>query len=111
MRADVPLLPSSISSPRPSSSHRRWRAGAVCRFSPRAATPVPAWRTGNEVIDRTRDIALAILQPTAAQMQRAAELHASALVFDAYGFAPRAAIDGAAINAAVQAGASAERAE
>ena len=40
-------------------------------------------------------------------MQRAAALHASALVFDAYGFAPRAATDGAAINSAVQAGASA----
>lgn len=102
----------------PSSRRRFLRQGiqaataiAGCRglqiFSS-AATPVPAWRTGNEVIDRSRDIALAILQPTAAQMQRAAELHASSLVFDAYGFAPRAAIDGAAMNAAVQAGASAD---
>jgi len=79
-----------------------WRGLQI--FS-RAADPIPAWRTGNAVIDRSRDIALAILQPTTAQMQRAAALHASALVFDAYGFAPRAATDGAAINAVVQDGA------
>ncbi len=80
-----------------------WRGLQI--FS-RAAPPIPAWRTGNEVIDRSRDIALAILQPTTAQMERAAALHTSALVFDAYGFAPRAAIDGAAFNAAAQDGAS-----
>ncbi len=74
-----------------------WRARA-------AAEP---WRTGNEVIDRAREVAISILKPTAAQVERAMELHRSALVFDAYGFAPRAAIDGQGINEAVQAGASA----
>jgi membrane dipeptidase len=39
-------------------------------------------------------------------MERAAEVHASALVFDAYGFAPRAAIDAARVNEAVTGGAS-----
>lgn len=73
----------------------------------RAAPLAERWRTGNDVIDRAREIGLALLQPTAAQEERAAELHASALVFDAYGFAPRAAIDAARVNEAVSAGASA----
>ncbi|MGB8166437.1 MAG: membrane dipeptidase [Chthoniobacteraceae bacterium] len=72
----------------------------------RAASPAAPWRTGNDVIDRSREIGLSLLQPTAAQLEHAAELHASALVFDAYGFAPRAAIDAARVNAAVAAGAS-----
>ncbi len=63
------------------------------------------WRTGNEVIDRAREIALDLLKPTPAQLQRAFELHAASLVFDAYGFAPRAALDGARFQAAVEGGA------
>lgn len=73
----------------------------------RSAESTAAWRTGNDVIDRARETALGILKPTEAQLQRALALHRDALVFDSYGFAPRAAIDGAAINEAVQAGASA----
>lgn len=73
----------------------------------RAAPLAERWRTGNDVIDRAREVGLALLQPTAAQEERAAELHASALVFDAYGFAPRAAIDAARVNEAVSGGASA----
>ena len=57
------------------------------------------WRTGNETIDRAREIAIDLLQPTPAQVQRAWELHAASLVFDAYGFAPRAAVDGARFQA------------
>lgn len=63
------------------------------------------WRTGNEAIDRAREIALDLLKPTPAQLQHAWELHAASLVFDAYGFAPRAAIDGARYQAAVEEGA------
>lgn len=63
------------------------------------------WRTGNPVINRAREIALDLLKPTPAQLQHAWELHAASLVFDSYGFAPRAAIDGARFQAAVEAGA------
>jgi membrane dipeptidase len=73
----------------------------------RAETDNARWRTGNEVIDRAREVALGILKPTVAQTQRAIELHKSALVFDSYGFAPRAAIDGQRFNEVVQAGAGA----
>jgi membrane dipeptidase len=72
----------------------------------RAAETERLWRTGNEVIDGAREIALALLKPTAAQLQRAFELHAASLVFDAYGFAPRAALDGARFQAAVESGAA-----
>jgi len=73
----------------------------------RAQADATAFRTGNDVIDRAREVALGILKPTAAQVQRAIELHRSALVFDSYGFAPRAAIDGQRFNEVVQAGAAA----
>ncbi len=64
------------------------------------------WRTGNDSIDRPREIALTLLQPTAAQLEHAWELHLGSTVFEAYGFAPRCAVDSARINAAVEAGAS-----
>ncbi len=53
-----------------------------------------------------RDAALDVLKPSPAELQRGLELHYSSLVFDTYGFAPRAAIDGASITAAIEAGAS-----
>ena len=65
------------------------------------------WRTGNTAIDRPREIALALLKPTAAQLEHAWELHFGSPVFDAYGFAPRCAVDAGRFNAAVDAGASA----
>lgn len=71
----------------------------------RAAESDRLWRTGNDVIDRAREIALDLLKPTPAQLQRAWELHATSLVFDAYGFAPRSALDGARFQAAVAEGA------
>lgn len=49
---------------------------------------------------------MAILQPTPAELQQGLELHAHSLVFDSYGFAPRAAIDGDALAALEAAGAS-----
>jgi membrane dipeptidase len=64
------------------------------------------WLTGNPAIDRPREIALNILKPTQAQLEHAWELHFNSLVFESYGFAPRFAIDGEAINQAVRDGAS-----
>jgi membrane dipeptidase len=72
----------------------------------RAQTAKERWRTGNDAIDRPREIALALLQPTAAQLDHAWELHFGSPVFEAYGFAPRCAVDAARIDAAVEAGAS-----
>jgi membrane dipeptidase len=66
------------------------------------------WQTGNEAIDKPREIALSLLKPTQAQLEHAWELHFGSLVFESYGFAPRCAIDGQRFQAAVEAGASAD---
>ncbi|MDY0167309.1 MAG: membrane dipeptidase [Thermoguttaceae bacterium] len=70
-----------------------------------APAPVGPWQE-NETIVRPREIALDILKPTPAQLEHGLQLHAASVVFDSYGFAPRAAVDGDAIAAAVEAGAS-----
>ena len=90
---------------------RTLRAAAAGVLAPafhihvKAANGDRYWRTGNDVIDRAREIALDLLKPSPAQLQHAWELHKASLVFDAYGFAPRSAIDGAAFQAAVAEGA------
>ncbi|MCB1454652.1 MAG: membrane dipeptidase [Rhizobiaceae bacterium] len=66
----------------------------------------PLLTTTNPVITKGRDAALAVLQPTAAQLEAGLALHRDSLVFDSYGFAPRAAQDGAALQALVDAGGS-----
>jgi len=75
-----------------------------------AVTPRRAWaapfETGNEVIQKARQTALRLLQPTEKEIERGFRLHAESIVFDAYGFAPRAAVDGAATAEAIAAGAS-----
>ena len=64
-------------------------------FLPRLRAAEP-WET-NEVIQKHRRAALAILKPTKAQLDRGLKLHAESLVFDTYGFAPRCAVDGEAL--------------
>lgn len=71
----------------------------------RAQSPREIWRTGNPAIDGPREVALKLLQPTQAQLERAWELHFGSIVFESYGFAPRCAIDGEAFNEAVRGGA------
>ncbi|WP_240907102.1 dipeptidase [Paludisphaera rhizosphaerae] len=66
----------------------------------------PLMASDHPGIARARDEALEVLKPTPAQLQRGLELHRDCLVFDAYGFAPRAAIDGAAMAQAEAEGAS-----
>ncbi|MCC7424776.1 MAG: membrane dipeptidase [Planctomycetaceae bacterium] len=66
----------------------------------------PLLVTQNPVIARARDAALEVLKPSKAQLQRGLALHRDALVFDTYGFAPRAAVDGPALLAAAEAGAT-----
>lgn len=50
--------------------------------------------------------ALEILKPTAKDLEHGLELHRNSLVFDAYGFAPRASLDVGSYSAAAAAGAS-----
>jgi membrane dipeptidase len=68
--------------------------------------PEPSWQS-NEVIHEARQIALDVLKPSRRDLEHGLELHADSVVFDVYGFAPRAAVDGEAIREAVEAGASA----
>ena len=46
----------------------------------------------NPQIQHARDIALEILKPSAAELERGLRLHAESIVFDSYGFSPRAAV-------------------
>lgn len=62
--------------------------------------------SSNEVIQRARQLALSILAPSEAQLIHGLKLHEDSLVFESYGFAPRAAIDGDAFRAAAESGAS-----
>ena len=66
----------------------------------------PLLATSHPVIQKARDAALAILDPSPADLHHGLELHRHSLVFDSYGFAPRAAIDGDAFAALDAAGAS-----
>jgi len=71
----------------------------------RAATPsglVP----GEDRINRDRQAALTVLKPSARDLEHGLRLHAESLVFESYGFAPRAALDGAAFQAAAARGAT-----
>ena len=65
-----------------------------------------SWET-NEVIQKSRRAALAVLKPTAAQLERGLKLHQESLVFDTYSFAPRCAVDGEAMAKLAQENASA----
>ncbi len=60
----------------------------------------------NPVIQQNREVALNILKPTTRQLEQGLRLHAESIVFDSYGFSPRAAVDGEAIAAAANDGAS-----
>lgn len=60
----------------------------------------------NPKIQQLREVALSILKPTEQELTRGLRLHADSLVFDSYSFSPRAAIDGEALKAAIEDGAS-----
>ena len=60
----------------------------------------------NPVMQRCRDAALKTLQPSESDLQHGLELHTDSVVFDSYGFSPRAAIDGEKMKKAAMAGAS-----
>jgi membrane dipeptidase len=58
----------------------------------------------NPRIQQARETALGVLKPSARDLEYGLKLHAESLVFDSYGFAPRAALDGDAFKAAAEAG-------
>ena len=60
----------------------------------------------NKKVEEARQFALQILKPRKNELEHGLALHAESIVCDTYGFAPRAAIDGDAMAAAVEAGAS-----
>jgi membrane dipeptidase len=60
----------------------------------------------NETIQKAREAALAVLKPSPKDLEHGFDLHAHSLVFESYGFAPRAAPDGDLIRQALEAGAS-----
>ena len=77
-----------------------FQAAAAVGLAPQASA------ASTERIEKARQAALDLLKPTRAQIQHGLELHAGSIVMESYGFAPRCAIDGEAMRAAIQAGAS-----
>jgi len=74
-----------------------------------AAPPAPAADEPVKLtpaMDQAREAGLKALKPTARELERGLKLHAESLVFDAYGFAPRAALDPESLRQALDAGAS-----
>ncbi len=66
----------------------------------KASTGVASGDSGrplNPPTQHAREVALELLKPSRAERERGLELHRHSLVFDAYGFAPRAAVDGDAL--------------
>ncbi|MEZ6087714.1 MAG: membrane dipeptidase [Pirellulaceae bacterium] len=60
----------------------------------------------NPKIEADRVTALELLKPSPKELEHGLKLHSESIVFDAYGFSPRAAVDGDQLAKAVEAGAS-----
>ena len=83
------------------------RRGFMGAAASQAAASQSHSQTGDP-IERDRQAALEALKPTKAELERGLAIHRESLVFDAYGFAPRAAPDGTATRALIEQGASRE---
>jgi membrane dipeptidase len=64
------------------------------------------FETGHPEILKSWEIGLSVLKPSSAELEKGLRIHREALVFDAYGFAPRAALDGDSMRHALEAGLS-----
>src|SRR5207249_1744469 len=62
--------------------------------------------SANETIQRARAAALDVLKPRPRDLEHGIALHSQSVVFDAYAFAPQAALDGTALAGAMEEGAS-----
>ena len=95
---------------------RRFLAGTASLTAATAATSLTTaenreaagelTRALNPRITADRQAALKLLKPDARTLERGLRLHAESIVFDGYGFSPRAALDGTQYAAAVTGGAS-----
>ena len=98
---------------------RRFLAGTASLTAATAATAATSLTTAenreaageltralNPRITADRQAALKLLKPDARTLERGLRLHAESIVFDGYGFSPRAALDGTQYAAAVTGGAS-----
>ncbi len=98
---------------------RRFLAGTASLTAATAATAATSLTTAenreaageltralNPRITADRQAALKLLKPDARTLERGLRLHAESIVFDGYGFSPRAALDGTQYAAAVTSGAS-----
>jgi membrane dipeptidase len=83
----------------PGGFHSRLRAASAAAVDSPLLPP-------NEKIRKAREAAMAVLKPRPKDLEHGFDLHAHSLVFDSYGFAPRAATDGDRIRQATEAGAS-----
>lgn len=79
---------------------------AALGFSERRGFAADSAATGNDVIDKARQAALAVLKPNSREVEHGLRLHAESIVFDVYGFAPRSAVESGPFLAAAEAGAS-----
>ena len=77
-------------------------AASAFQIRIRAAETTRPFATDNEKINKARQVALGVLKPTPKQLEHGLRLHAESLVFESYGFAPRAAVDGDRFKAAVE---------
>ncbi|MBK9167588.1 MAG: membrane dipeptidase [Bryobacterales bacterium] len=84
--------------------HRR-RFLEACVAAPLIAARARA--QARETVEKTRQAGLAVLKPSQRDLDRGLKLHAESLVFESYGFAPRAAPDGDFLRARQKEGASA----
>jgi len=71
-----------------------------------ASAALPQSGAPNAKIEGAKQAALDVLKPSQRNLEHGLELHANSVVFDCYGFAPRAAMDGDAIKTAMEEGAS-----
>ncbi|HEX3654475.1 MAG TPA: membrane dipeptidase [Pirellulales bacterium] len=78
----------------------------ACRLTGPRRALADSLASSNDAIQQARQVALSILRPSDRDIAHGLELHSQSLVFDSYGFAPRAAIDGQAYQQAALGGAS-----
>ncbi len=78
----------------------------LCSASAAADAVASPLSPPNETIQKAREAALDVLKPSQKDLEHGFELHANSLVFESYGFAPRAAPDGDLIRKAMEEGAS-----
>jgi membrane dipeptidase len=76
------------------------------QFMSASVAPLLEASESNHKIRAARDAAIALLKPSNRDLEHGLELHSKSLVVESYGFSPRSAIDGQAMQRAIDAGAN-----